>query len=67
MSKQVSLSSLVSSLGARPNNEVKIKEWISIEKADTAFKPNDEDSVPTFPFNNVAFEQKFTGSQLDLC
>ena len=50
---------------ARPNNELKVKEWISIGKIETAIKPYEEDSDPVFAFNNVTFEHSFTGSQLD--
>ena len=45
---------------ARPSNELKVKEWISIGKIETDFEPNEEDSAPGFAFNNLAFEHKFS-------
>ena len=48
-----------------PDNEIKNKEQISIGKIEKVFEKNEEDSVPVFAFNNVAFKHRFAGSQLE--
>ena len=44
---------------------LRIKNGYPLEKIETVFEPNEEDSAPVFAFNNVAFEKRCTGSQLE--